>query len=200
MAGQESRRSATRERVLAAARELFDTEGYAATTIRAIAQKAGVSVGSVFTGHTSKSNILAEVLRERLNELFEELELVGPRLRGSTADRLRSLFAIIYAFEAPRTRLFLANLASNFDWTSPREVRPYDQLYEVLKACLRRGIDEGDVDPQTDLQTVVETLAGSYMWTYRLAAWDGADADRMSQVMDRHIGLIAEGFAPRTRG
>ena len=37
----------------------------------------------------------------------------------------------------------------------------------------------------------------AYAWVYRLAAWDDADAPAMTAVMDRQIGLIAAGFAPR---
>jgi hypothetical protein len=37
----------------------------------------------------------------------------------------------------------------------------------------------------------------AYAWAYRLAAWDGADAAAMTEVMDRQIGLIVRGFAPK---
>src|ERR1700693_629539 len=40
---------ATRARVLNAARDLFDEVGYEETTIRMVAERAGVAVGSVFT-------------------------------------------------------------------------------------------------------------------------------------------------------
>lgn len=54
------------------------------------------------------------------------------------------------------------------------------------------------MDPATDLEIVVDALMASYAWTYRLAAWEDADAETMSKVMDRHIGLIASGFRPPT--
>src|SRR5205807_7789 len=48
MRGRQTQKEATRGRVIDAARELFDTQGYQGTTIREIARHAGVSVGSVF--------------------------------------------------------------------------------------------------------------------------------------------------------
>ena len=45
---------------------------------------------------------------------------------------------------------------------------------------------------------IVDALMASYAWTYRLAAWEDADAEAMGKVMDRHIGLIASGFRPPT--
>ena len=55
-------------------------------------------------------------MQERLGELYADLERVMPHLRGSTADRCRSLFAVHYAFEFRRLRLFLAYVAAAFDW------------------------------------------------------------------------------------
>src|SRR3989344_2754365 len=89
-----SQKEGTRQRVLAAARELFDTHGYQGTTIREIARHAGVAVGSVFTTFASKGEILSGVMQSRLDRLYGELDRVMPHLRGSTADRLRTMFAI----------------------------------------------------------------------------------------------------------
>jgi AcrR family transcriptional regulator len=46
---RKSQKEATRQRVLDAARDLFETQGYEETTVREIARRAEVAVGSVFT-------------------------------------------------------------------------------------------------------------------------------------------------------
>jgi AcrR family transcriptional regulator len=164
-------KEATRSRVLDAARDLFDTVGYEATTVRAIARQAGVSVGSVFTTFAAKGEILSHVMQERLDGLYSELDRVAQNLRGSTADRLRSIFAIHYSFEAQRARLFLAHIAAAFDWSAPPHVHS-----------------------EADLEQVIDLLLAAYAWTYRLAAWEKADVSEMSRLMDRQIGLIANGY------
>lgn len=200
MSVRQTRKEATRKRVLDAARQLFDAVGYDATTVREIARQAGVAVGSVFTTFSSKGDILSQVMQDRLEGLYAEFDRVVPRLRGSTADRLRSIFAIHYAFEAQATNLFLAHIAAAYDWTLNPAARPYGRaprLKEILRECLTDGAERGDVSPSADLDQVVDLLLAAYAWTYRLAAWDRADADAMSAVMDRQIGLIADGFRPR---
>ena len=140
-------------------------------------------------------------MADRLDALYAELDRLAPHLRGSTPDRLRSIFAIHYAFETRRTRLFLAHIAAAYNWTLSPTSRPYGRnprLRAVVRECLSYGIVRGDVDPAADLDLVVDTLMASYAWTYRLAAWENADAEAMSAVMDRHIGLIAGGFRPPT--
>ena len=197
---RQTQKVATRNRVIVAARDLFDVQGYQGTTIREIATHAGVSVGSVFTTFASKGEILSQVMQERLDGLYAELDRVVPHLRGSTADRLRSMFAIHFAFEAQRTRLFLAHIAAAYDVNPSAAATPFgrnSRLQEIIRECLAKGLADGDVDAAIDRQQVIDLLMSAYAWTFRLAVWDGADADAMTAVMDRQIGLIADGFTPR---
>lgn len=186
--------------MLDAARDLFDTVGYPGATIREIARQAGVSVGSVFTTFASKGEILSQVMQERLDPLYGELDRVMPHLRGSTADRLRTMFAIHFNFETARRRLFLAHIAAAYDWTLPETAKPYGRtprLQEIIRECLAKGVAEGDVAAGANLQEIVDLLMSAYAWTYRLVVTDNADATAMTAVMDRQIGLIADGFRPR---
>jgi AcrR family transcriptional regulator len=197
---RQTQKEATRNRVIEAARELFDTQGYQGTTVREIARHAGVSVGSVFTTFASKGDILSQVMEERLDSLYAELDRVVPHLRGSTADRLRSIYAMFFAFEAPHMKLFLSHLAAAYDWTLPPTAKPYgknQRVRQLLHEILSKGVEAGDVDRQADLREVAELLIAAYAWTYRLVITEGADAKALSAAMDRHIGQIAEGFRPR---
>jgi AcrR family transcriptional regulator len=186
--------------VLAAARELFVSAGYEAATIRQIATLAGVSTGSVFTTFASKGEILSEVMQERLEPLYAELDAMAARTGGSTVERLQAMFAVHFAFETMHVRLFLAHIAAAYDWTLPPTARPYGRnlrLQRLVLDCLATGVAAGEVDPAVDLKAVVDLLLSAYAWTYRLAAWEKASAEAMSAVMDQQIGLICRGFQPR---
>jgi AcrR family transcriptional regulator len=200
---REAQKQATRRRVLDAARDLFDEIGYEDATIRAIAKRAGVSVGSVFTTFTSKDDILSQVMLDRLEELYGELQRVMPHLRGSTADRCRSLFAVHYAFETRRVRLFLAHVAAAYSWRNGTSTIPYGRntrLRGMLIEGLKAGVEHGDVRPDVDPEVVVDCLMAAYAWNYRLAASQGADAEALTGMMDKQIGVIFEGVAPRVQG
>jgi AcrR family transcriptional regulator len=185
--------------VLDAARELFEEVGYEAATIRAIARRAGVSVGSVFTTFPCKAQVLSQVMRDRLADLYAELERVLPHLRGSAADRCRSLFAVHYAFELRRSRLFLAYIASAFDWSAGPSLPLFGtnaRLRGMVQGCLEEAVDRGELRANIDFELVIDLLIAAYAWNYRLAAADGADQARLVSLMDRQIGVIFDGLTP----
>ncbi|PZR37353.1 TetR/AcrR family transcriptional regulator [Caulobacter segnis] len=195
-------KAATREKVLEAARDLFNDVGYDETTIRAIAERAGVSVGSVFTTFASKAEVLSHVMEHRLGELYAEFDRVVPFLRGSTVDRLCTIFAIHYAFETRRVKLFLAHIAASYNPSNDPGVTPYGRnprLTEMLLDVLRDGVRRGEVRDDLELPLIVDTLKAAYAWNYRMTAAAGGElpAAQMSSVMDKQIAMIAEGWKPR---
>jgi AcrR family transcriptional regulator len=197
---RQSQKEATRQRVLDAARGLFDTHGYQGTTIREIARAAGVAVGSVFTTFASKGEILSEVMQQRLAPMYAEIDRVAPHLRGSTVDRLRTLFAVHFEFEARQPRLFLSHIAAAYDWTLPPGAIPYGRnthFQQLMWNTLVAGVEAGDVRADADLREIVDLLVAAYAWTWRLVITSEADVKSLIGVMDRQIGLIGEGFAVR---
>ncbi len=200
MGVRETQKLATRRRVLDAASDLFNEIGFEDATVRAIANRAGVSVGSVFTTFTSKADILSQVMQDRLEALYEETGRVIPLMRGSVADRCRSLFAVLYAFEMRRVKLFLAHIAVAYRWDMEPAARPFgtNQVFrDLVAAWLREGVERGDVRGDVDGETVIDLLLGLYAWNYRLAAAEAADSGRLTTIMDQQIGLLFDGLTPR---
>ncbi len=194
-----NRKDATRRRVLDAARELFDEIGYEAATIRSIALRAGVSVGSVFTSFSSKAHVLSQVMQDRLSELYAELDRVVPHLRGSCIDRCRSLFALHYAFELRRARLFLAYRSAAFDWSHDPNAPAFGgnvRLRGMVRDCLEAGVARGEVRRTADLEMTIDILLAVYAWNYRLTATESADAARLTGLMDQQLELIFGGLTP----
>lgn len=64
--GRRSRADRARERVLACAHRMLLDQGYAATSVAAVAQAAGVSVETVYKTFGAKARLVAEVVRRAL--------------------------------------------------------------------------------------------------------------------------------------
>jgi TetR/AcrR family transcriptional regulator, cholesterol catabolism regulator len=197
---RETQKLETRRKVLEAARDLFNEIGYEETTIRAVAERAGVSVGSVFTTFASKADVLSQVMDDRVDALYRELDHVARHMRGSVIDRLCSLFAIHYDFECRRVRLFLAHIAASFSPSLDSSTVPYGRnarFKAMIIDMLREGQTKGEVRDDADLDLILDTLMGAYAWNYRLAAAGRADHADMTIIMDRQIRLIFHGLLPR---
>jgi len=192
------RKQATRERVLGAARNLFVEIGYEAATVRMIAKRADVAIGSVFTTFASKREILREVMEERLQRLYAELDLVAPHLRGRTIDRLCSIMAVHYEFEMQRPRLFTAYVAASFDWSDAAGLPVFGhnvRLRSMIRELLESGVAAGEVRAAADLDVFIEILVSTYGFNFRRAAQEGHTAADLIARMDRQIAVMFEGVA-----
>ena len=135
--------------------------------------------------------------RQLYREAIADAELLH-RLRYDAAWMVEHHFSDYYP--QPNPLLFLSHIAAAYDWTLTAEARPFGRnvrFPDIIHGILSEGVAAGDVRPDVDLQELMSLLVGAYAWTYRLVITREADAKAMIAVMDRQIGLIAEGFAPR---
>lgn len=61
---------------MASALELFAEHGFGSTSVKAIAQRAGVSPGLIYTYFPSKDDLLRAVFERGVEEVFATLEPV----------------------------------------------------------------------------------------------------------------------------
>ena len=128
---EKSQRS--REQVLEAALHLFSTQGYRATTVREIAERAGVSTGNVYHHFPDKETIFRVLLDQYWAAIDspdlpfnvalasgtfpENLEELG-RASRETVRRYRRHVALIYVdvveFEGSHIRKFYSEMAKRF--------------------------------------------------------------------------------------
>src|SRR5689334_19117939 len=85
------RKQDTRERIRAAAFELFTTVGFDETTTKAVAAKAGVASGTIFVHAEDKTDLLCLVMHDRLVAAVEGQQKTLPR-DGPLLEQLLHLF------------------------------------------------------------------------------------------------------------
>jgi AcrR family transcriptional regulator len=106
--------AATRRAVLSAARELFTTRGYAATTVAQLAEHAGVNVDTLYAAVGRKPTILRELVETALSGTdvavpAAERDYVRAIRASTTAREKIEVYAAALAAMGPRTTpIFLA--------------------------------------------------------------------------------------------
>jgi AcrR family transcriptional regulator len=116
---------ATRRAVLEAARELFIAQGYGATTVEQIAQRAGVSKPTVFSAVGSKQMVLRAVRDVAIAGDDEPV----PVAQRPAAERIRA---------EPDQRRAVELLAQHLTGVASR----YAEINEVLHATADSGEDD----------------------------------------------------------
>ena len=200
---RQSQAQATRERIAAAARQLFAADGYGTTSIEAIAAAAGVAVRTVYSAFGTKREILS-LICERWLEQARAQELAGEvfaepdpfrRLRAA-AHWLRALYAagfdVVMIFEAatdesPETRALLRSKLAGRN-----EVM--DAMIASLDGRLRVSVREA--------QAVYRALAapGVYRELVVESGWTEDDFERwLGDALERHLSGLDVPSAPATR-
>jgi AcrR family transcriptional regulator len=131
---QEERSERSRELILAAALKLFSHRGYGATSVRDVAEEAGLSKGNVYHHFPDKETIFRALLDNYFQALSEpdhpflhalaqgtfpeNLEQLGRASRESV-ERYRAYVALIYVdvveFDGAHIRKFYEEMAERFD-------------------------------------------------------------------------------------
>jgi len=147
----------TRADIIAAATELFAERGWAATTVAAVAARAGVAVDTVYAGFRSKAGLLAAAKDVALfgDEASipplerPELEALG---RGSRRERLRiaaRVSAAANARTAPLNAAFREAAATDQSLAASlleREALRHERMVAGFERILERPPDPDVVD------------------------------------------------------
>src|SRR5262249_30189172 len=104
MSLREKKKLKTRERIRTAAAELFTRHGYGAATMRQIARRAHVGLGTLFNYAGDKRDLVFLIFNEELNATTD-VALAAPRPGQALADQLLAVFAVHYRWLAEKPAL-----------------------------------------------------------------------------------------------
>lgn len=167
---RERRRRELRERVYAAARELFIEQGFDHTTIEQIVEAADIAPATFFNHFTSKNSLLHLMTGEVVSYLhllveqnFNADASTGDQLVGlahSAAEQIRANRGV-----ARDVMLELARTEAR-----PQDATPYlTQLHAPLEGVLERGQTRGDVRTDADVAFLARMVLG--MLNASVAHW-----------------------------
>jgi AcrR family transcriptional regulator len=138
----------TAETITAAAVDLFYEHGYEATTLRQIAAKVGIQVGSLYNHISSKEELLFSIMSGIIEELLRELE---SELDGveDPVERLRAAVGVHVFFHTARAReVFIGNSELRSLEPAKRKIvvrlrDRYETFFsEILEDGVRAGVFE----------------------------------------------------------
>ena len=151
----------TRERLLQAAEELIEEGGYAAASVVAIADRAGVAAGTLYRHFASKEDLFVEVFRLVCSGEERAMGAASAEMASTdAAARLEEVLATFAKRALRNPRLAWALIAEPVDPLVDAERLAYRARYSAMTAhALRAGIEAGEL-PEQDVAFTAAALVG----------------------------------------
>ncbi len=209
-ATRQRRKEARPQELLDAALTLFVEKGFAATRAEEVAQRAGVSKGTLYLYYASKEELFKAVVRQKISSLIAEgVEMAG-QFEGGSSELLACLMQTWWqrVGDTPAAGIHKIVLAEvrNFpelaQFYTDEVLVPADLLFS---GCVQRGVDRGEFRPMPVHEVAHALIAPLiFMAVHRHSfgacpVRGGVDVD--PQVMlQTHLDLVLRGLEVRNAG
>jgi AcrR family transcriptional regulator len=180
------------DRLLAAGREHFTRDGYAGTSLDAVAAAAGVTKGSLYHHFRSKSELFEAVFEQLAADLSERVGAAALRKRDPWQVAHTGVRAFLDGSQDPGVqRIMLLDGPSVLGWDRVRELEaPYGlALIKAVIALLRDSGGIGRHDPDVLAHLLFGALTEGALLVAR--ADDPAAARRK---VDRELRALVDGL------
>jgi AcrR family transcriptional regulator len=195
------RRKADRPKeILEAAFTEFSRNGYATTTLDQIAERAGVTKGTIYVYFENKEHLFISMVRDITEAAFDTVDDMFDTHGGSTADLLRLQFSFIYEHlvDDYRKREVMRMLIAE----APRFPELTDRYYqEILQPCverlkqvIQRGVDRGEFRDSAVIQTPQVVIAPIALLNLWLMMFGNRQPLDLKAYFDAHLEMVLGGL------
>ncbi|MEU9751006.1 MULTISPECIES: TetR/AcrR family transcriptional regulator [Streptomyces] len=192
-----TRRQATRQKLYEAAVTLIAEQGFSATTVDEIAERAGVAKGTVYYNFKSKTELFEELLRHGVGLLTASLQSAADDTAKRDGTSVQALDAMIRAGLAfidrypAFTQLYVAELwRTNRAWQSTLLV-VRQQAVAVVEKVLQEGVDGGELSREIDIPLTAAALVG--MVLVAALDWQAFQPERSIDDVHSALSLLLHG-------
>lgn len=186
-------------RIRAAARHLFRRHGYSAATMRQIAHRAHVGLGTLFSYADDKRDLVFLIFNEELDALTDRA-LAAPRPRDPLLAQLMAVFACHYEQFAQHPALSRLALQELTFYSSGKQAKNFHAIRGRLIAGIERLVAQAQRSGAIRATPDASFIARQIFFVYSAAVrwWIGEPAPRVAAgVADlrRVLALQIEGLA-----
>jgi AcrR family transcriptional regulator len=184
-----------REEIIAAARDLFVTEGYANVSIRKVADRVGCAPGTIYLHFEDKDSILSAICLETFAKLDKRMEAIRND-QGDPLERLRrgGRAYIQFALDHPYHYLVTFGLTGAARFKNNEALHAGVESFNCLRQCVRQCIEAGRLrvnDAEEVAQSIWAALHGTVMLLISKSEFPFIE---QSRLIDSVIDIYLEGI------
>ncbi len=206
------RKDARPGELLEAALALFVEKGFTATRAEEVAQRAGVSKGTLFLYFASKEELFKAVVRENISKHYPEWHAALEAYEGSTADMLRQCVSEWWTRVGSTQASGISKIMMTEGYNFPDLVSFYQrEVIEpgnaMIRRILQRGVDSGEfgpIDMKYSAYLVLSPMLFLVMWKHSFGSkmpnpTDFVPADFLAAQVETLLqGLTVRPPSPQT--
>jgi AcrR family transcriptional regulator len=201
---REKKKLETRERIRAAAAELFTRHGYGAATMRQIAARAHVGLGTLFNYAADKRDLVFLIFNEELNAVTD-VALAAPRPGQPLAAQLAAVFAVHYRWLAAKPELSRILLQELTFYSSGKQAATFHgiraRLIGGVEALVRAAKEKGEIASRESDELIARHVFFTYSASLRWwIAGPDPDPEAGIRELKRLLSLQVDGLITRPRG
>jgi TetR/AcrR family transcriptional regulator len=186
-------------RIRAAARVLFRKHGYSAATMRQIAHRAHVGLGTLFSYADDKRDLVFLIFNEELDALTDRA-LAAPRAESPLVDQLMAVFKCHYEQFAEHPALSRLALQELTFYSAGKQAKAFHAIRGRLISGIERLVAQaqhaGQIKPTPNAKVIARQIF--FLYSAAVRWWIAAPTPRVSSgVADlrRVLALQMEGLA-----
>jgi len=195
------RRKAERpQEILEAAFVEFSRNGYASTTLDQIAERAGVTKGTIYVYFENKEHLFISMVREAVKATMDTVEDMFERHDGSTADLLREQFSFIYdhIVRDRRRREVVRMLIAEASRFPALADRYHQEIHlpcmDLLTRTIQRGMDRGEIRRSAVTECPLVIIAPIALVDLWMMMFDERHPLDLKAYFDAHLDLVLTGL------
>jgi AcrR family transcriptional regulator len=200
---RERKKLETRARIRAAASELFTRHGYGDATMRQIARRAHVGLGTLFNYAEDKRDLVFLIFNEELNALTD-VALAAPRAGAPIVEQLLAVFRCHYDELGAKPELSRILLQELTFYASGKQAATFlgirQRLIDGLEALVRAAQARKEVDLGHNSALVARLLF--FVYSAAIRWWIAAprpNPDRGIADLRRLLELQLDGLGRRRK-
>lgn len=199
MKSREEKKLETRERIRRAAAELFARHGYGAATMRQIAERAHVGLGTLFNYAEDKRDLVFLIFNQELSAITD-VALAAPRPGQSIVEQLLAVFQVHYGWLAANPVLARILLQELTFYSSGKQAATFHGIRKRLIDGIEALVEKAQRSREIQSREKPEVIARAIFFLYSasLRWWIAApqpDPDKGIADLRRLLRLQFEGLS-----
>lgn len=201
--------SARRAQIIEAARGLFFSRGYEATSVNDILAQVGISKGAFYHHFKAKEEVLLAITQEMAQLAHAQLEPIVADAALSPVQKLNAVLAASGGFKAERMREIMAMarvvfMPENLSLRDAMMRQSLSMISPIFARIISQGVGQGQMlseAPPVSARLIIamSTSYSEQMMQALFEVMDGAQPPTAAQVARLRAGLV-DGAAVLARG